>query len=143
MSSCLRATFRRARPRASAAPSCATPAYEGVNAPARPRPASRRAPVLTARCTLRPFAPLPQDRVQVQYLDVTQPQDVAALVTRVDALAPADWRINLVNNAAVLPRTYSPANFDAAINTNVKCVRVGPGPACELARPLCSALPWL
>ena len=79
----------------------------------------------------------------MQYLDVTQPQDVAALVTRVDALAPADWRINLVNNAAVLPRTYSPANFDAAINTNVKCVRVGPGPACELARPLCSALPWL
>jgi len=60
-----------------------------------------------------------QDRVSVHQFDVSRPEEVPALVELVSSLVQPGWRVNLVNNAAILPKTYSEANFRAVINTNV------------------------
>ena len=73
----------------------------------------------------------------MQYLDVTRREDIAALVTRVEELAGADWRINLINNAAVLPRTFSKETFEQAVQTNVRYV----GMRLETHCPACTAAP--
>lgn len=56
--------------------------------------------------------------------DVSRPDELPALVELVSSLVQPGWRVNLVNNAAILPKTYSEANFRAVISTNVLYDRV-------------------
>lgn len=74
------------------------------------------------------FLPL-QDRVSVHKFDVSRPDELPALVELVSSLVQPGWRVNLVNNAAILPKTYSEANFRAVISTNVlyDCVHLANG----------------
>jgi len=60
----------------------------------------------------------------VHKFDVSRPDELPALVELVSSLVQPGWRVNLVNNAAILPKTYSEANFRAVISTNVLYDRV-------------------
>jgi NAD(P)-dependent dehydrogenase (short-subunit alcohol dehydrogenase family) len=59
--------------------------------------------------------------VQVQYCDVARPEDHALLLARVQALAGTSetQTVNLINNAAIFPRAYTPQNFASIVQTNL------------------------